>query len=219
MTHTNKSVFSYDASDVWTASCAAYRINDGYIKNVPYPDPDGVKKTTNRDLLVSLLKDPAGIIENDRIQADKIRTFFKGYTFKVLSGEKLSDFDIGAMTIANRDKIEKIFDLAIIASLPSVYNKALKRKEIDNRINNASGGFIGKIKDRVEVSIEVLKSIYSANWNTYYVTGVTDADEIVFFPYRENLEVGSEIKLSGTVKSHRENSTQLNRVKILDKGD
>jgi hypothetical protein len=42
-----------------------------------------------------------------------------------------------------------------------------------------------------------------------------DNDQAIFFSYKTELEAGALIKISGTVKAHRDNVTQLNRVKIL----
>jgi hypothetical protein len=62
--------------------------------------------------------------------------------------------------------------------------------------------------------LEVLKCIFSNKYNVHFVTGVTPADEVVFFSYKENIPVGQNIIVNGTVKAHRDNSTQLSRVKL-----
>jgi hypothetical protein len=52
-------------------------------------------------------------------------------------------------------------------------------------------------------------------WNTNYVTGITTDDQVVFFAYKEALDIGKVLNITGTVKAHRDNSTQLNRVKVI----
>jgi hypothetical protein len=52
-------------------------------------------------------------------------------------------------------------------------------------------------------------------WNTNYVTGITTDDQVVFFAYKEALDIGKVLDIQGTVKAHRDNSTQLNRVKVI----
>jgi hypothetical protein len=44
---------------------------------------------------------------------------------------------------------------------------------------------------------------------------VNDADQPVFFSYRNPLTAGDRFSIAGTVKGHRDGKTQLNRVKIV----
>jgi hypothetical protein len=91
----------------------------------------------------------------------------------------------------------------------------MKRQTVDQRIAFAKGGLIGRVSEKVAPTVEVLKSFYSQQWNTNYVTGITSDDQVLFFAFKQPLEVGKMYDLYGTVKAHRDNVTQLNRVKIL----
>jgi hypothetical protein len=132
-----------------------------------------------------------------------------------LQGKRLSEFDNTAMLIANRDVIEGTYDVAVIASLPSCYERGVVRQSADQRINFATGGFIGKANDKVSIAIEVLKSVYSQKWMTHYITGITSDDQVVFFAYKSELPIGKMFDIYGTVKAHRDTTTQLNRVKVI----
>jgi hypothetical protein len=167
-------------------------------------------------IVEQLLADLSSITDEDREQGVKVRAFYQAYTFKILQGKQLSDFDNTAMLIANRDVITGNYDVAVIASLPSCYERGVVRQSADQRINFATGGFIGKANDKVTASIEVLKSVFSMKWNTNYVTGITTNDQVVFFAYKEALDIGKVLNINGTVKAHRDNSTQLNRVKVIE---
>ena len=199
------------AEDAWGAACQAQRLNQGYIK-VDEDAPGGQK---NRSLVMNLLADPRMITTEDYEQGKLVRKYFQGYTFKILKGIKLSEFDNTAMLIANRDTIDTNFDIAILTSLPSSYERGMKRQTVDQRIAFAKGGLIGRATDKVSTSIEVLKSFYSQQWNTNYITGITSDDQVLFFAFKQPLEVGKMYDLYGTVKAHRDNVTQLNRVKVL----
>jgi hypothetical protein len=48
-----------------------------------------------------------------------------------------------------------------------------------------------------------------------FITGINSDDQVVFFAYKSELEVGKMYDIYGTVKGHRDNSTQLNRVKVI----
>ena len=200
-----------NADDVWAAACMAHRLNQGYIK-VSEDAPAG---QTNRNLLTKFLADTTQITDEDREQGKLVRAFFQGYTFKILKGIKLSEFDNAAMLIANRDMIDTNYDVAVLTSLPATYERGMKRQTVDQRIAFAKGGLIGRVSEKVSVSIEVLKSFYSQQWNTNYITGITSDDQVLFFAFKQPLEVGKMYDLYGTVKAHRDNVTQLNRVKVL----
>jgi hypothetical protein len=60
----------------------------------------------------------------------------------------------------------------------------------------------------------VVRSNYSSQYNTHYVTVITDANRQVFFAYRERIEPGANIRICGRVKRHADRATQLSRVKI-----
>jgi hypothetical protein len=155
------------------------------------------------------------ITEADREQGELVRTYYKGLTFKILQGKKLNDFDNTAMVIANRDVIESTYDVAVIASLPSCYERAVKRDTINRKLETASGGLVGRVGQKVKVNVEVVRSNYSQQYGVYFVSGVTTDDQAVFFSYRNGIDAGKLIIAEGTVKRHGENITQLNRVKVI----
>lgn len=203
----------YNADDVWAAAVAAQRVNNKYIK---YVEPDAIEsQKSNRDLLMDFISNPSTIHDEDREQGKLIRKYYQGLTFKVLQGKKLSPFDIDVMQLANRDVITSFYDVAVITSLPSCYERNIKRDQDERRIDTARGGFVGVAGNKVELEIEVLRCVYSKNYFVYFVTGVTNEDQAVFFSFKQELKSGNKVKIRGTVKAHRDNSTQLNRVKVL----
>lgn len=214
MSKYQKPVLNFNADDVWAAACQAQRTNGTYVKLSIISESDpSLTKLSNRMIVENLLVDPFSITDEDREQAKKVRKYYQALTFKILKGIKLNEFDNTAMLIANRDVITSSYDVAVIASLPSCYERGVKRDNVDQRVKFATGGFIGSIGNKVTVTIEVLKSVFSQKWNTTYITGITNQDQVVFFSYNNPVTVGETYSFTGTVKSHRDNSTQLNRVK------
>jgi hypothetical protein len=206
--------FNHNADDVFAAACMAQRINGSYVKAIA-PGIAGHK--TNRMIVDELLADTTQLTQEDREQGMRVRTYYKGYTFKLLEGKTLSDFNNTAMTIAGKDVISSNYDLAVIVSLPASYEKSAKRDDVVRRINFATGGYIGdgSLSEKVTLNIEVLKSLWSQKWNTWYLTGITGEDQVVFFAHKTNYDVGTFLTITGNVKAHRDNSTQLSRVKVL----
>lgn len=217
MAHYQKPILNFNADDVWGAACQAQRINGKYVKlsRISESDPD-INQQSNRQIIEALLADPFTITDEDREQGKKVRAFFQAYTFKILQGKALSEFNNTAMLISNRDVITSVYDVAVIASLPSSYERGVKQQTVEQRINFARGGYIATVGDKVSVSIEVLKCVYSEKWGTHFVTGINSEDQIAFFAYKKQLEIGKTISIQGTVKSQRNpNTTQLNRVKVI----
>jgi hypothetical protein len=215
---TKKPTFSYLADDVWAAACQAQQVNGTYVKDgqTSVLNPDVICKS-NRQITFELLEDPAQITDESREQGKKVRQYYQAYTFKILKGIRLGDFDNNAMLLSNRDVINSNYDMAVVVSLPASYERTSKRDNVDQRVKFATGGYIGHVGDKVTLTIEVMKTVYSQKWNTSYFTGVTSEDQIVFFAYNhiDRLEEGDTYTIQGTIKAHRDNSTQLNRVKVV----
>ena len=215
-TNTKKVVLNLNADDVWAAACQAQRINGSYVKLSVLTESDkGQNKLSNRQIIESLMVDTTLITDESREEGKKVRAFYQAFTFKILQGKQLSEFDNNAMLIANREVITGTYDLAVIASLPSCYERGVKRQTVDQRVNFATGGLIGNVGKKVSTSIEVLRSVFSQTYNVNFVTGINSDDQVVFFAYKKDLDVGKMYDIYGTVKGHRDNTTQLNRVKVI----
>jgi hypothetical protein len=107
------------------------------------------------------------------------------------------------------------YELAVIACLPQSHLRSMARQEHQARIQMARGGTVGTVGDKVGMDVEIVSANYSQNYNIYWITAVNDADQPVFFSYKVALKAGDRHTITGTVKGHRDNKTQLNRVKIV----
>ena len=216
MARYQKPVLNLVADNVWGAACQAQRINGSYVKlSVLTEEDKSSNKLSNRQLIETFMVDSSLITEEDMEQGKKVRAFYQALTFKILQGKQLNDFDNTAMLISNRNVITSNYDVAVIASLPSCYERGVKRQTVDQRVNFATGGLIGTVGKKVSTSIEVLRSVFSQTYNVNFVTGINGDDQVVFFAYKKDLEAGKMYEIYGTVKGHRDNTTQLNRVKVI----
>jgi hypothetical protein len=220
MATSHYSCFDFSANDVFAAACKAQRLNGEYIKYGASLDTD---KKPNKQLMLRFLENPKNRLTiRDRNQGVKIQQYFKGYLFKTLSGEHMSDFDHSVCEIVNLDKVTTALQLGTIASLPSVYARAIVRDEQTRRLRSLrSNKLVGKPGDKVELDLEVIRSVYSHKWAVYYTTGATPNNEVVYFANAKlNPKPGTVLKIKGTIKQCRineatGNQTQLNRVKII----
>ena len=199
--------------DVVAAACAAQRVNGTYIK-VKYQLGDDKPRQTNRELVYQYLEDESFITDADRLLAEDIKEYFKGYTFKVLSGAYLSEFDRNTMKILEEEFTPEGYNVALLCSIPNNYLKAKKRDEADRRTRFAQGGYIGKIGERLNLQVEVIRCVFSQKWGIYYITAMTTSDQAVFFGYKQEVAEGTVLNIDGTVKRQDNNQTQLNRVKV-----
>ena len=213
MNRTKKVTRIWPTLDVLAAACAAQRVNGTYIK-VPLQLGDNKPRQTNRELVYQYLEDESFITDADRLLAEDIKEYFKGYTFKVLSGAYLSEFDRNTMKILEEEFTPEGYNVALLCSIPNNYLKAKKRDEADRRTRFAQGGYIGKIGERLNLQVEVIRCIFSQKWGIFYITAMTTSDQAVFFGYKQEVAEGTVLNIDGTVKRQDNNQTQLNRVKI-----
>ncbi len=214
----------YSADTVWGAAVAAQRINGSYVKEpvMVYDEStqsNTVIKRKNRDVMFDILANPAQLTVEDIAQGQECRKFLQqDITFRALKG-RLTDFDSSTSKVIaveeEFDTVKHRLELAIIACLPASQARALERQAVQERVRQASGALIGQPGNKVQLNIEVVKSNYSQQWNTWYVTAITADNSAVFFAHRQELTRGATHTIRGTVKAHRDGSTQLNRVSIL----
>lgn len=207
-----KKSFVYPMTDVFAASAMAYRVNgDQYLK---YPSFGSVRP--NWDLMVEALTSmPENITDADRQRGDEVRRHFRRVLFTILSKDVVSSFDRSISEFLDNETTRSALEIAIIASLPKVHAADVARRSVDERINFARGGYIGAVGDRIEVEVEVLRTIYSKNWNCYFMTAITTDEQLIRWSASNSVETGLKTTIRGTVKSHTENQTKLGRVKIF----
>jgi hypothetical protein len=219
---TRPASIKHSADTVWGAACAANRENGGYFKEqqwMPNATPPYIAKRRNRDIMLDILANPAVLTVEDIAQGRECRKFLQqDITFRALKG-RLTDFDSStSKVIAVEDEFDTAkhrLELAVVACLPASHARSLERQATQERVRQTSGTVIGQPGDKVQLAIEVVKSNYSQQWNTWYATAVTTDNCAVFFAHRQELTQGAAHTIRGTVKAHRDGSTQLNRVSII----
>lgn len=214
----------YAISDVWAAACAADRVNDGYCKEAVYEwdaesQVNKIVKRRNRDIMMEFLANPDRLLVEDVEAGERVRNFLQNdLTFRAVKG-RLTDFDSAVgKCLAVQDRfytVSQRYELAVVAALPASVKRSEARQNTEQRVKFARGGLIGKVGDKVKAQVEVTGANYSKNYNIYWISGVTDQDQPVFFSYKESFDAGTWLTIQGTVKGYRDNITQLNRVKVL----
>jgi hypothetical protein len=202
-----------DADLVWSAACTAYRINDGYLKE-PETIGDQVIRQTNREIVRQALANTEMITDADRELARNCRRHMTtSVTMQALKSE-LGEWSRITAKVCGLDTVDSMYDFSVITAMPHSYIKQLKKESVDARLARCQGT-VGKLGDKVELAVEIVRSNYSANFNTWFVSAITKDNYSVYFAYREKIKSETHATIRGTVKRHNDQATQLNRVKLV----
>ena len=214
----------HSVDNVWGAACAAQRINGSYVKETQHQFDENtntmvVVKQRNRDVMTDILANPALLTVEDIAQGQECRKFLQqDITLRGLKG-RLTEFDTAvSKTVAVSEEFDTVthkYELAVVASLPASHQRSLSRQEVDSRVRQTAGGYVGAPDAKVDLDVEVVSANYSQSYGIFWVTAITQDNQAVFFSYRSKLITGSWIHIKGTVKANRDGKTQLNRVKIV----
>ena len=209
-------VQSWPVGTVWAAAAYAQRINGDYVKHATTPE-DGVQREANRDVMLRALNNSTVITEQDIALGEAARDYHRRtLLFRALQ-RPLTEFETALNTACLLDEVKQTdrYSLAIIASQIAGYAKSVEQDRVRGLVDiNAAP--VGTVGTKITADITVIRSNYSVNYGVYFVNAVTDRGQPVFFSYRQNLQTGSEHRISGTVKALRDDATQLNRVKIKE---
>lgn len=204
-----------EADLLWSAACTAYRINGGYFKQ-PETIGDQVVRPTNRTVVRQALENPTLITDADRDMAQQCRQHMAtSVTMQALRTE-LGEWARITARVCGLDTIDSIYDFSVITAMPQSYVKQLKKESVDARLARCEQGVAGKIGDKVKLAVEIVRNNYSAKFNTWFISAITDDNCAVFFAYREALDPETHVTIRGTIKRHTDRATQLNRVKLVE---
>ena len=204
------------ADQVWAAAVAADRVNDGfYYKETQYNQDETIKFEPNRVVLRRTLNENSAT-DADRELGAAARAWHRGQLLMSALRRPLSEFEVTLNRAVGLDEFgleTNQLEIAIIASQIRSYRTGAAHEQ---RMWGTDTSPMAAVGTKVECQVEVVKSVYSQNYNTNYIRAVTvDTRKVVMFTYREGWDVGSILTIRGTVKAHREDCTQLNRVKVL----
>jgi hypothetical protein len=203
------------ADQVWAAASAAYRINGGYFKQPQITDQGAITRPTNRELVRQYLAEPGVVSEDDVEQGRRCRRDLQKQATMAALKNQATEWTLLTAEMAALDTITTDYQVSVITAMPKSHVQNLTRETVDSRLAYCETQPVGTDNQLITVQGEVVRSNYSAKWNTFYVTLITDSNHQVFFAYREGLEPGRLIKLRGRVKRHADRATQLSRVKLL----
>jgi len=208
------------AEQVWAFAATADRINDGQYVKEDQRSSDGqcVIKEANKAMIKRWLREGycGEDTEADRELGASARAWHRGQLLMTALKRPLSGFENTLNCAVGMDEFAleiHQLEIAAIASQIRSYRTGLAHEQ---RMWGTDTTPLAPVGTKVECQVEVVKSVYSQKYNTNYVRAVTlDTRKVVMFTYREGMDPGTILTIRGTVKAHREDCTQLNRVKVL----
>jgi hypothetical protein len=119
--------------------------------------------------------------------------------------------------VAQLETVEDRFAFHVIASMPQTYERYLQRERAHARLSETQDHTRLELKEKVEITAEVVENKYSQKWQCHYVTVIDTDNRAWFFAQQRSLPKGSVHTFRGTVKRIEDRMVQLNRVKIVEK--
>lgn len=207
---------TYPCLDVWSASAAADRINNGeYLKDFRHDTQGNLVAKPNKLLIKELCESPEELTDEDRVQGRELHDYVRGWTLKLLD-PNCNDFIKTAVKFVDVENIDAI-NLGVIACLPSSINRDREfdrvRREIDVLMTK---GVINITPGKgIEGDMEILQSFPSKRFEGFVVRGNLDGYFVWFFSSTSFVK-GNKYSIKGRVKNQNPTSgTQLNYVKII----
>lgn len=207
------------AEQVWATAVYADRVNGGlYFKETQYKDGE-ITHEPNRTIMYRELDKAVvntAITEADHEMGKLARDWHKGRTLMTAIKRPLSGFEDNLARAASMDEfaleVHKL-EIATIASQIRSYRLGVVEED---KMWGADTTPIAEVGAKVQCQIEVVKKMFSQKHECTYIRAITtDTRKVLLFVYNHELDTGSIVTIKGTVKAHRDDSTQLNRVKVL----
>ena len=206
---------AFDSADIWAAAVYAQRINKGYFKEDQFnPDGDCIKEA-NRTLARNALALGGKITVEDRVKGAEVRKFISSRLMVTAITRKLNDFQQSLSKAVALDEFIIPQDrmlVGIVNSQIAMYERAMKEEALTK---DSVYGTFGKIKERVDVELKPVARFWLTDWGTFRYNSITTDGYKTSFYYREKLEIGDAVKVRGTVTKHTNDTTTINRVKVL----
>ena len=203
--------------DAMAAAVAAQRINGSYIKRYDVKEGELSNGALMREFLNAEMKN-FNIFEADYAVASEILEYLDSKMIELIAGT-LHDYwkNLVLLTEQKTIKSDDFKTLALIASVPNSYKNAIGRENAREEIRQIAENshHIGKVGDNIATDVTIKSAVYSANYNKWYHTALTNDQNLVCFPLSEQLERGTVVSLTARVHKHdTNNQTRLHYVRM-----
>lgn len=194
-----REVREYTAETVWAAAAYADRVNGGeYLREQEnILNPDGTwqpGRSANKWLLANALDDPDLVTDQDREVGREAWHWHQGRCMMDGLRGELRDFKKVLFEAVSMTHFfsTQAFDMAIVASQIRAWRQGVVEEEARDDV---AVGYLAPVGTKVKTAVTVIRSVYSQNYNVYFVTAKTESRHIVFFSYRDRLQSGHQCEI------------------------
>ena len=205
----------HSAYDIWAAAVYAHRINKGYYKEDEFNADGECVRESNRTVARNALALGGKISVEDRCKGAEIRKFISSRLMVTAITRDLNDFQKSLSRAVELDEFVVPQDrmlIGIVNSQIAQYERAMKEEQLTK---DYVYGTYGKIKERLDVELKPVSRFWLTDWGTFRYNAITKDGYKTSFYYRDKLEIGDAVKVRGTVTKHTNDTTTINRVKVL----
>jgi len=205
----------HTAYDIWAAAVYAQRINKGYYKEDEFNAEGACVREANRTVARNALALGGKISVEDRCKGAEVRKFISSRLMLTAITKKLNDFQQSLSRAIELDEFVVPQDrmlIGIVNSQIGQYERAMKEEQLTK---DYVYGTYGKIKERLDVELKPVSRFWLTDWGTFRYNAITKDGYKTSFYYRDKLEIGDAVKVRGTVTKHTNDTTTINRVKVI----
>ncbi len=207
-----------DSIRALAAAIVVYRANGNRVEK--FSDANKGNKEQTLELLdgVSALE----ITEQDLADAGELRNYLnQKITIAELTGARISDFFRDVAQLTNTDQVA-YFTIGQLVWAPKLADDARKQEEIKEDINQYyfTSKYVGREKDRVELTFTSIEVRYLSVYNCYRHVGHDNQGNLITFLNKDN--ISGTVRIKARVKGCDTNryynnakTTNLNFVKVV----
>jgi len=204
----------HTAYDIWAAAVYAQRINKGYYKEDEFNADGECVREANRTVAKNALALDK-ITKADRTKGTEVRKFISSRLMLNAITRKLNDFQKSLSRAVELEEFIVPQDrmlIGIVNSQIAQHERAMKEEQLTK---DSVYGTYGKMKERLDIELKPVSRFWLTDWGTFRYNAITKDGYKTSFYFRDKLEIGDAVKVRGTVTKHTNDTTTINRVKVL----
>jgi hypothetical protein len=218
---------TFDASFVKLLAFAAYRINNGYAKETQRYSENKPTKFSNKELVKFALtynQDNTAyvpsdfimpkIIDEDRAALAAAEKHMRRYTLLGLGD--LNDFQADMFEAYCQDNIPAN-RIGLLAYLPQFVERELEEKIYKGRLKTEFANSTAIKEKKIIGELEILKRVYSVNYETFFYTAGFDGNLVMFsnkFEYKTGEVFGFRANVKGQ-QTDRDTGLTVNKINYI----
>ena len=218
---------TYNASDVKLLAFAAYRINKGYVKASQRFSENNPTKFSNKEIVKYSLEYNANneayvpsdfimpkILDEDHVALAAADKHMRRYTLLGLGD--LNDFQADMFEAYSQDELP-VNKTGLIAYLPAFVERELEDKMYKRRLKTEFNNSAAINDKKIIGELEILKRVYSLNYETFFYTAGFDGN-LVMFSNKFEYKTGEVFGFRANVKSQqtdRDTGLTVNKINYV----